>query len=120
MRTRTKMRKALTMFSLLAVSAGLALADTWQGRIIDVTCYDQAKSAASCDPTSSSTTFALVVSNQALKLDAASNSKVAEALKSRADRSKDPAKPADTAVMAKVSGTKNSDDTLKLDTVDIQ
>jgi len=71
-------------------------------------------------PTSASTTFALVVSNQAFKLDAASNSKVAEALKSRADRAKDPAKPAETAVMAKATGTKNSDDTLKLDTIDIQ
>jgi hypothetical protein len=114
------MRKALTMFSLLAVSAGLALADTWQGKIVDVACYDQAKDAAACNPTSATTSFALVVSNQAFKLDAASNSKVAEALKSRADRAKDPSKPADTAVMAKATGTKNSDDTLKLDTIDIQ
>lgn len=114
------MRKALTIFSFLALSAGMALADTWQGRIVDVTCYDQNKSATTCDPTSASTAFAIVVSNQALKLDAASNSKVAEALKSRADRSKDPAKPAATAVMAKASGTKNSDDTLKIDAIDIQ
>jgi hypothetical protein len=114
------MKKALTMFSLLAVSAGLALADTWQGKIVDVACYDQAKGAAACNPTSATTSFALVVSNQALKLDAASNSKVAEALKSRADRSKDPTKAADTAIMAKATGTKNSDETLKLDTIDIQ
>jgi len=114
------MRKALTIFSFLAVSAGLALADTWQGKIVDVTCYDQAKGAAACNPTSATTAFALVVSNQAMKLDAASNGKVAEALKSRADRSKDPTKAAATEVMAKVTGTKNSDDTLKLDTVDIQ
>jgi hypothetical protein len=114
------MRKALTIFSLLAVSAGLALAETWQGRIVDVACYEQSKSATACDPTSASTAFALVVSNQPFKLDAASNGKVAEALKSRADRSKDPAKAATTAVMAKVSGTKNSDDTLKVDTIDIQ
>jgi hypothetical protein len=115
------MKKALTIFSLLAVSAGLTLAaETWQRRIVDVTCYDQAKSATTCDPTGASTTFALVVSNQAFKLDAASNSKVAEALKSRADRAKDPAKPATTEVMAKATGTKNSDDTLKLDTIDIQ
>src|SRR5215510_10907378 len=102
------MRKALTIFSFLAVSAGLALADTWQGKIVDVTCYDQAKgaAAAACNPTSTTTSFALVVANQALKLDAASNSKVAEALKSRADRSKDPTKAATTEVMAKVSGTK--------------
>jgi hypothetical protein len=109
------------MFSLLALSTGLALAaETWQGRIVDVACYDQAKSATTCDPTGASTAFALVVANQAFKLDAASNSKVTEALKSRADRSKDPAKAATTEVMAKVTGTKNSDDTLKLDTIDIQ
>ena len=115
------MKKALTMFTLLAVSAGLALAaETWQGRIVDATCYDQAKSATTCDPTGASATFALVVSNQALKLDAASNSKVVEALKSRADRAKDPAKPATTEVIGKATGTKNSDDTLKLDTIEIQ
>jgi hypothetical protein len=60
------------------------------------------------------------VANKPYKLDAAGNSKAAEALKSRADRSADPNKPASNQVMAKVTGTQDSDGALKVESIAIQ
>ena len=88
------MRRSVMSFTLLAGFSALALAASWQGRLVDATCYDQQKAAATCDPTSSTTMFVLVASDKAYKLDDVGNSKAATALKSRADRSSDPTKPA--------------------------
>jgi hypothetical protein len=114
------MRRSVTLFALLAVFSMLALAESWQGRLVDATCYEQQKSATACDPTGSTTMFAFFVANKGYKLDEAGNAKVAEAVKSRADRSSDPAKPATTQVMAKITGTKDGDNILKVETVEIQ
>ena len=121
------MRRSVMLFTLLAGFSALALAESWQGRLVDATCYDQQKAAAydqqkaaaTCDPTSSTTMFALVASDKAYKLDGAGNSKAATALKSRADRSSDPATPASAQVMAKITGTKDGQN-LKVDTIDLQ
>jgi hypothetical protein len=104
---------------LSAVFSVLAFAESWQGKLVDSACYEQKKSAATCDATSATTTFALFVSNQAYKLDDAGNAKAADALKGRADRSSDPTKPASTAVMAKITGTKDGDN-LKVETIEVQ
>ncbi len=116
------MRRSVPLFALLAVFSGLALAESWQGKLLDATCFDQQKSATTCDATSTTTTFALFVSNQAYKLDAAGNSKAVEAMKSRADRSSDPdkAKVPSTQVVARITGTKDGDGTIKVESVDIQ
>jgi hypothetical protein len=87
---------------------------------VDATCYEQHKSAATCDPTSSTTAFTLFVANKPYMLDATGNAKAAEAIKNRADRSSDPHKAASSAVVAKVTGTKDTDGTLKVDAIEIQ
>jgi hypothetical protein len=114
------MRRSVTLFALMAVCSVLALAESWQGRLVDASCLEQQKSATTCDPTGSTASFAVVVANKAYKLDQAGNSKAAEALKSRADRASDPSKPAPTQVMAKITGTKDGENTLKVDTIEIQ
>ena len=114
------MRRSVTLFTLLTVCSVLALAESWQGRLIDATCYEQNKSAATCDPTSSTTAFTLFVANKPFMLDATGNAKAAEAIKNRADRSSDPNKAASNQVVAKITGTKDTDNTLKVDTVEIQ
>lgn len=114
------MRKLATMFGLLTVFSVLALAESWQGRLIDSTCYEQQKSAAACDPTSTTTMFALFIANKPYQLDDAGNAKVIEAFKSRADRSSDPSKPASSQVMAKIVGTKEAGNILKVETVELQ
>jgi hypothetical protein len=114
------MRRSVTLFTLLAVCSVLAVAESWQGRLIDATCYEQNKSAATCDPTSSTTMFTLFVANRPYMLDATGNSKAAEAIKNRADRSSDPNKASSSQVVAKVTGTKDTGNTIKVDTVEIQ
>jgi hypothetical protein len=114
------MRRSIMLFTLLAGFSALALAASWQGRLVDATCYyNQQKAAATCDPTSTTTMFALVAADKAYKLDEAGNSKAATALKSRADRSSDPAKPASAQVLVKITGTKDGEN-LKVDTIDLQ
>jgi len=114
------MRRLLTLTALVAVFSALALAETWNGRLIDSSCYNQQKSVKNCDATSATTMFALEVSGKVFNLDEAGNAKAAEALKSRADRSTDPAKPPSPEIMAKVTGTKDGDNTLKVETIDVQ
>jgi hypothetical protein len=114
------MRRSVTLLALLTGFSVFAFAGSWQGRLIDATCYEQNKSAATCDPTGSTTMFALFISNKAYKLDEAGNTKAAEALRSRADRSTDPATPASAQVMAKITGNKDDNDVLQVETVEIQ
>ena len=114
------MRKLVSVFGLLTVFSALALADDWQGQLIDAKCYQQQKSPTACDPSSSSTSFILYASGTPFVLDAAGNQKAAAALKARADRSADPTKPPTSQVMAKVTGTKDADNNLKVDAIDLQ
>jgi len=115
------MRKIVSLLGILTVSSALAFAaDNWQGRLVDASCYQQQKSATSCDPSSSTTSFMLYVADTAYSLDAEGNQKAAAALKSRADRSTDPTKPASSQVMAKVTGTKDATNNLKVDTIELQ
>ena len=79
------MRRVLFVLAFSAVFSMLALAENWSGKLLDATCYDQQKKAASCDATSATTAFALDASGTIYKLDADGNSKAADALKNRAD-----------------------------------
>ncbi|MBZ5579512.1 MAG: hypothetical protein LAP40_23375 [Acidobacteriia bacterium] len=116
------MRTFLKTSVLFVMVAGLALAETYTGKLIDAACAAQQKNAA-CTPTASTTTFALVASGKAMRLDAAGNTKAAEALKasnSGANRAKDPnAAPGSDSVNATVTGTATGDQ-LKVDNIQIE
>lgn len=114
------MRRILTLCACVTLFSVLALAENWSGRLVDASCYDQHKNATACDPSSSTAMFAIMVSGKAMKFDTDGNSKAAEALKSRADRSTNPATPGSTQVTAKVSGTKAEDDTIKVEAIEVQ
>ncbi len=114
------MRRLLTLFACVAVFAALALAEDYSGRLIDASCYNQHKSAATCDPTASTSSFGILVSGKVMKFDSAGNEKAAAALKSRADRSANPNSPASAEVTAKVTGTMEGDDTIKVESIDLQ
>lgn len=113
------MRRILTLCAFVAVFSALALAETWTGRLVDASCVDQQKAVTACDPTSSTTTFAIVVSGQAYKFDEAGNTKAMDALKGRADRSTDPNKSPSPQIAAKVTGTKDGDN-LKVEAIEVQ
>ena len=113
------MRRVLSLLGVVAVFSGLALAETFHGKLIDVSCHNLDKSAA-CDPTATTSMFALNVGGKFYNLDDAGNAKAVEAIKNRADRAADPAKPASAAVNAKVTGTKEAGDILKVESIEVQ
>ena len=114
------MRTILTLCALVAVFSALAMAENFSGRLIDSSCYDLQKNATKCDPTASTTMFALDVAGKIYKLDDAGNAKAVSAVKNRADRASEPGKPAATQVHAKVTGTKDGDDTIKVESIEVQ
>ena len=83
-----KMLAKLGIVVCLAAVAGYA--ETWNGKLIDATCYEKYSTAATagqkppsldkidkdCAPTASTTVFALHASGKVYKLDAAGNSQV--------------------------------------------
>ena len=119
------MRRLLTVCAVAAVFSALALAETFTGRLIDASCYDQQKSASACEPTSTTTSFALDVSGKIYRFDANGNTKAAEAWKAhpgaeRGGGAQGSAERAATRVMAKVTGTKEGDNTIMVDTIEIR
>jgi len=114
------MRRILTLCALVAAFSALALAENFNGRLIDSSCYDLQKNVKACDPTASTAMFAIDVSGKVYKLDDAGNAKAVEAVKNRSDRSADPAKPAKSEVMAKVTGTKDGNNTIKVEAIEVQ
>jgi hypothetical protein len=118
---KRNMRRILTLCAVVAVFTTLALAESWTGKLVDASCAaDQQKAATTCDPTSSTTTFALVASGKIFNLDDAGNTKAAEAIKNRADRSTNPNAPQSSTITAKVTGTKDGDNTLKVEAIEVQ
>jgi len=111
------MRRVFRLSAFLVVVSALAFAETWSGKLVDAACADQQKAEA-CAPTASTTAFALKAGGKVLKLDAAGNTKAAEALKSgenSADRAKNPSKE----VNATVQGTL-SEDMIKVDSIEVR
>jgi hypothetical protein len=111
------MQKILRLTAITGLFAAFAFAENYSGRLLDATCIDQGKSKV-CDPTSTSSRFALNVDGKIYRLDDAGNAKAVEALKNRADRQKDPGAPVNT-VTAKVDATKEGD-VLKVDAIEVQ
>jgi len=114
------MRSILTATACVALFAGLGLAETFTGRLIDASCAEGQRSASACAPTASTTSYAIVVSGKMYALDDNGNAKAAAALKDRADRMADPNSTEKSgAVVAKVDGTLDGN-TLKVDTIEVQ
>jgi hypothetical protein len=118
------MGRLLMLGAIVAVFASLAMAETWTGRLIDSNCYDQQqdqKNVGACIPTNATSSFALYVEGKVFKLDEGGNTKAAAAIKDRADRSTDPDKLNTTMeVTAKVTGSMDADNKLKVETIQVQ
>jgi hypothetical protein len=101
-------------FSILAMGADVS------GNLLDASCYSKEMKSANCAATASSTSFVLMSSGKVYKLDTAGNEKVVAAMRTRADRAKDPNHPTATAgITATVSGTVTGD-TIQVEKVTIQ
>lgn len=112
------MRRIPVLIALGAGFAALALAESFSGNLLDAGCYEKSKTAASCEATAMTTSFALDVSGKVYKLDGSGNSKASEALKSRADRA-EPGKTPSPIVMAKVDGT-DKGGTIAVENIEVQ
>ena len=113
------MRKLYLLGASFCLSTGLTFAADWNGRLLDATCYAQNKTAKPCDATSSTTSFMFDVNGKVYKLDAAGNAKAADDLKNRADRTTAGA-PSVGPINAKVTGTAEGEDSIKVDRIDVQ
>lgn len=114
------MRRFLKLGASALFLSALALAETYNGTLVDASCASQQKSAA-CNPTASTTAFAIQVSDgTTYNLDADGNKKAAQALNdsnSSADRAKDP-NASTSRVMATVNGTLTGS-TIKVDSIEV-
>ncbi|HVY93372.1 MAG TPA: hypothetical protein VHA14_11505 [Bryobacteraceae bacterium] len=142
------MKIALSVIALMAALSMASFAADFNGKLMDATCADQnhsstssattssttsttpsssssaasaspSSSKASCNATTATTAFAIEANGKTYKLDSAGNTKAAEAIKSRADRSADPTKSMSQSYTAKVSGTE-SNGTISVQSIDIQ
>lgn len=114
------MRSILTTTACVLLFAGLCLAETFNGKLIDASCANQQQTAtAACNPTSSTTAFALDVSGKMYRLDDTGNAKAAEALKSQANRESNPDSAEKAAVTARVKGTLEGD-IIKVETIQVR
>ena len=99
----------------------VALADDWNGKLLDASCYGKHQAAESCAAKSTTTAFLLDVNGTVFRLTEGSNNMIGEAMKSRADRSRNPdAPPKGSEVNAKVTGTLTGKDHIKVSTIEIQ
>jgi hypothetical protein len=115
---KRNMRRLLTIATLAAISATLALAEDWTGKLLDTTCLDQKKEINTCQANGATTTFAIQVADKTYRLDDMGNQKAVKALRDRADRAADPASAA-APVNAKITGTRDGE-VLKVDSIEVQ
>jgi hypothetical protein len=115
------MKTTVCLLAASSIFSVLAFAENWSGKLIDATCNDQKEQtkAMSCDASETTTAFAIDAGGKIYKLDAAGNTKAATAMRNRADRSANPAKPMTGAVNAKVSGTEK-DGMISTESVEVQ
>lgn len=113
------MRKIICITGVSAVFSMLALAGSWSGNLLDAGCYEQRKEANACPASGNTTSFALEAGGKIFKFDAAGNSKAAQALKNRADRSTNPSAQPNSAVAADVKGTEK-EGVIAVETIDVR
>jgi len=114
------MRQLLALIALATGCVGVACAASFSGLLLDAGCYDQQKNAQACIANDNTIAFMLSVNGKVYQLDDTGNTKAAEAMKNRANRSTDPNNVTTAAaVTAKVEGTLEGQ-TINVQSIDIQ
>jgi hypothetical protein len=113
------MRKTFYLLAISTAFSTLALAESYSGRLVDLTCFEKQANASGCDASGATKAFGIEVEGKVLKLDSTGNQKAAAAVKNRADKAADPAKPQSTVVMAKVEGTEQGG-TITTQSIEVQ
>ena len=116
------MRRLLIFTTFLGLSAGLSFADMLNGKLIDASCLEKPNpTLATCQPSSTTNTFALVDDSQkVLKLDDNGNGKAAAALKQRPSQPNNPNSSGKRdIVVVKITGTMKGD-TVAVESIEVQ
>jgi hypothetical protein len=114
------MRKFMTICAMCGVFSVLGLAETWNGTLMDATCYARHGSSRSCDARPSTQNFMLEVNGTRYKFDGATNERARAAMRDRADRAANPDATKATPVNAKVTGNMRSSGKIHAETIELQ
>lgn len=114
------MRRIVVLIALVCTLSIVGFAASWSGQLVDAACYTTQKSADNCMATSKTTSFGLMDSTgKFYKLDDKGNSLATSAVKNRADRAADPAKPGAAAITATVTGNAKGT-TIEVEAIDVK
>jgi hypothetical protein len=115
------MRKLITVCAVFGAFSAVALAETWDGMLLDYNCYSRHhKSAKSCDAKPSTDAFMLEINGKQFQFDKASNERAKLAMQSRADRASNPEATKATPVNAKVTGEVRESGKIHAETIEVQ
>jgi hypothetical protein len=114
------MRKLMTICGILAAFSALALAETWDGTLVDYNCYNHHKAVKSCGAKPSTDEFALFVNGKEYRFDNATNERAKAVMKSRADRASNPDATKATPVNAKVTGEFKESGKIHAETIEVR
>jgi hypothetical protein len=107
------MAGSIKLATAAAICAAFACAESWSGKLLDTTCIDQQKSVT-CEATTATVTFAILVSGKTYLLDDAGNGKAVEAILAHG-----PEAPAAAGIVAKVNGQLEGD-VIKVESIRVQ
>ena len=114
------MRRLLTIGAMFGALSCLAMADTWDGTLLDANCLHRHHGARSCDAKRSSTAFLLDVNGTRYRLDAKSNDETRSAMQARADKATNPDATKAVPVHATVTGRMRSNGKIHATIVAVQ
>jgi hypothetical protein len=117
----TAMKTVAKLGIALGAFAAMGYAENWTGKLVDAACHDksqqnpadskQKSDIAACEPTASTTSFAIQTADgKVYKLDASGNAKASTAMKGN---------PGDKNPTATVSGTMEGQ-TVKVDSISVK
>ncbi len=94
---------------LVIIFSAIALAETWNGKLVDASCANDQADPSACSVTDSTKLFGLQMGNAVYRLDKEGNAKVARALRDRADRIKEERPGSKEPIQAKITGRRDQD-----------
>ena len=114
------MRKLVTICAMLTALSGLAVAETWNGTLLDADCSKRHHDTKACDAKTSTTAFLLDVNGTKYKLDYRSNDEAMSVMEARADKANNPDATKSVPVQAKITGRMRSNGKIRAQIIEVQ
>lgn len=114
------MRKLITTCAMFGALAGVAMAETWSGTLMDANCLHRHHATRSCDARPRTTAFVLDQNGTRYRLDGRSNDAAHSAMLSRADKTNNPDATKAVPVQATITGHIRNNGKIRADTVAVR